>query len=312
MSVLLVGCGGFGVKRLGELFANKATLGDVQFLALDGSESDLIIAGLPSENVMLVEGKDGAGKIRGANAKEYCEWVDGNMGKIPEADLYILVHSLSGGTGNVIGPALAMRLTERNKNVISVGVITGRSMLDAKNTVNTLNGLGAYANKLGKPMFLSVMDQSNQPASVVDLATVANVAAFSRIGAFKHPGLDTSDINSFFAYDKHGVQGQLTEITHFGDSNVGSIDETMHGRTLTQLSIVNSSDAYLPELMALFDCHGVDSTANDDDNVHFVTSTQSMGALAKAVTERYAKFEEANKALNTASVFGTSNGDMVY
>jgi hypothetical protein len=205
-----------------------------------------------------------------------------------------------------------MQLTARGENVVNVGVITGRSGIDAKNTVNTLNGLGAYVNKLNKPLFISIMEQGDMPASTVDAATLANVMEFSRIAAFKYSGLDTSDIRSFFNYPAHGVAPQLTEIVHYGNDTLDDMVSNMCNRTLTQLSIINSQDGVIPPLMALYDCHGIDVNSDLDSTVHYATSTQSMKALQKTITERLETYVEANKALNSSAVFGDGSSEMVY
>lgn len=314
MKVAIIGCGGFGMKRLGDLYKQIESLGNVELVAIDGSDSDVSLSGLPADLIHLVDGKDGGGKIRRLNAKDYVAWMDANMHIIPDADLYIVAYTVTGASGSVLGPALTRNLTASGKNVINVCAITGRSSTDAVNAFNTLNGLGSHVRDLGRPIFVSLIDQTKQPASVVDTATCANIIEFSRMASFQYGGLDSADLRSFFDINVHGVKPQLTEIVHFGDDQESreSMVELFSGRVLTQLSLLNSKDGFIPEMMALFDCHGIDEGADPEQTVHYLTSTKSMAVLFKQVTDRQATFTEANKALSTEAVFGEEGGGMKY
>ena len=307
-STVIVGLGGFGGKRVADLYEHRKNMGNVEFLVIDGSDSDIRDRDFPKENIWLVPGTDGAGKIRGAQAPVYEEFINQNYSRLPEADLYILVYTVSGGTGSVMGPRLARNLTENDQNVINAVMCTSGSHVDSKNTMNTMRGLGNHVKKLQKPIFLSFFDQEDHTLEQADLAVCDMVMELNQISSFENSGLDTSDIHSFFNYPIHGLPPQLTLVERFTDPE--KLTEE-YGRILTTLSLSEDKHLPIPEVGAVFNTKGVTNFGLEGE-LHFVTSTVNMGMLAKRLQERFDEHEKTRKSLASSSVFESDADDMEY
>ena len=104
MKILIVACGGFGVNMAREtkdlLNGNMETGGsEIDALIIDGSDSNLRDNNDLSEFTQwLAPGKDGGGKIRKSNAKDYIEFLNSKIHEMPDADLYLVISSTAGGS----------------------------------------------------------------------------------------------------------------------------------------------------------------------------------------------------------------------
>lgn len=164
-TVRIVGAGGAGINILKQ-FINAYPTYNAQVLydVADTSESNL--KGLHNNVKPFIIDKNGSGKVRAANADTIQDeierrWFEDNE----DADIHVLVFSMSGGTGSVLGPLLAKALTMRGKPVILAGILDACSKLDTTNSANTLKTLNYLAeeNDLYFPLMLfSNMGTSNR------------------------------------------------------------------------------------------------------------------------------------------------------
>lgn len=96
-TVKLIGCGGAGVNCV-KKFIGKSGEGfaDLDIYMLDTSRSNLP-KDIKDDHVYLFDGLDGSGKLRASNYSVIAERSKEIVQKIGHADLYMVVHSASGG-----------------------------------------------------------------------------------------------------------------------------------------------------------------------------------------------------------------------
>jgi len=172
-SVAIIGCGGCGTNVIKLLNIPNATVGIV-----DTSKSNLL--NLPNNvSIDIIEaGPDdakGSGMLRGANSNLIQQNITGIKQLNTVADITIIIHSFSGGSGSVIGPLLANYLTGNENPVVVVGVLdtlSGQSITNTTNTIRTYQHL-SEENDLYFPaqLFDNKVGRKNVDTSMVDYIT---------------------------------------------------------------------------------------------------------------------------------------------
>lgn len=150
VSVTIAGCGGCGIN-LARPFLTNQNLNKV--LYFDTSMTNT----RHGETANIVTSGDGSGSNRSQNARdierELPNMTDEAMAK---GDVAVVVFSLSGGSGSVIGPLLIREYARRKVQVIGVAVADTSYSVGAVNTLNTLKTLNSICknNNLLLPLIL--------------------------------------------------------------------------------------------------------------------------------------------------------------
>lgn len=304
MKVLIIGCGGFGVNMVAAAIEENIIdeLGNAEYLLIDGSDSNM--RNLPSlnEHFWKVPNIDGAGKKRAKGAPQYVDYIAENLARIPEADMYIITYSLSGGSGSVIGPELNRQLMASGKNCVNLVLATDDSKEDVKNTFNTLTGLANNVRTLERPIHFMIEESSSGTRSEVNTAILGHLSAIGSICGLDHHGLDSTDISSWLDYQQHDVKPALTLIECFDATEPLS---EISGSVITILSLLSDPDNSVPKTGAVFNTDGI---TDADFDVHFVTTTKNMDNLSRKITTQHEEYEKIAKGLNVKDSFGSSDG----
>lgn len=171
VSVTVVGCGGCGIN-LARQFKDRDVLNDVLYFDTSMTNSR------PGEIVHIVTNGSGSGSDRGENARDIERAVAQlNAKQLGIADVAIVIFSLAGGSGSVIGPLMIREYARQGVRVVGVAVADTSSTVGAKNTLNTLKTLTAIAtnNNLYLPMIVLSNDQTNRRGEV-DMAATTLIA----------------------------------------------------------------------------------------------------------------------------------------
>lgn len=134
-SVTVFGCGGCGINLVRQ--SNGYIDIRAKYRFLDTSYSNI----REGEEIIKLKG-EGAG----LNRKQVVASVNQQLPNLKDEDLIlsdinIVVFSLSGGSGSVIGPLLIREIKRRGKLAIALTVASHESETHTKNTLNTLKGL---------------------------------------------------------------------------------------------------------------------------------------------------------------------------
>jgi hypothetical protein len=143
----IFGCGGCGANIV------------KKFLDTKTSNSSCIIDTSNSNNVSGVEfhrisGLNGSGKFRAENATAISQAISSFVSSGPFEEINIVIFSLAGGSGSVIGPLLLKEIFRQKKIGIALTVESSISNIDAKNSINTLKTLEILTKDIYLPITL--------------------------------------------------------------------------------------------------------------------------------------------------------------
>lgn len=311
MKILIVACGGFGVnmaRETKELLNGNMEIGgsEIDALIIDGSDSNLRDNNDLSEfSQWLAPGKDGGGKIRKSNAKDYIEFLNSKIHEMPDADLYLVVSSTAGGSGSVFCPEVIKYLLKNNKRCIALNTVTTATTVDAQNSDNVVRGLAKYARATGKPIVSFLQNGDDTPEVEVNARIKAAIEALAYMASDKLGALDTSDVSSFLDYTPFGVQPTLTELVI--TSNVEEMRQDT-GKWLTTLSVIPDTTIEQPKVNELLDVRAV----GGDTTLYFGTRIDRMPTIASRLKETRAEKEAIANSHAAVVAFEDDDETMEY
>lgn len=141
-SITIYACGGTGINMARAFVRNEPTLKDaVTIVRLDSSNSN-VMAGESLNKVVPDGAASGAGKIRETivnHAQQYIS--NARQETLKPSDVNIVLFSMSGGTGSVVGPLLIRKLTNQGHQAVALTVSGYESQLDIENSIRTVQSL---------------------------------------------------------------------------------------------------------------------------------------------------------------------------
>lgn len=198
-SLTFYGCGGFGINLIRLIktsnIDNKASF-DVQFRNIDTSKSNI----MSNDDADIIEG-NGSGQIRKSNLEAINTYVSSKaFATVQPADINVVMFSLSGGTGSVIGPLLIKELERRNKAVVAITVADLSSQLYTDNTYKTIASLESICSSTQMYLPTMVFDNAASRATV-DNNVVHKANLMIRYLTMDTIEMDKSDKINFFKPD---------------------------------------------------------------------------------------------------------------
>lgn len=167
VSITIAGCGGCGMN-LARAFATSK---HANVLYFDTSMANSRVG----ESVNVLCNSSGSGSNRAENARD----IERAIPQLPDnelgiANVAIVIYSLAGGSGSVIGPLMTREYLRRGMRVIGVIVAEASSSVGAKNTLNTLKTLTAIAknNEYYMPFVVLSNDEARGRQAVDEAAIV--------------------------------------------------------------------------------------------------------------------------------------------
>lgn len=154
----LIACGGCGINLVTKMLAkeSQADLIDrIAISAVDTSEANM--TNLPDGIAPFMVADRGSGKVRDTHIEQIQYKLDN--ANIEYGDINVIVFSMSGGTGSVIGPLLARSCAMRGEAVVLVGVVDDQSRQDCMNSIGTFKTMQSYCEDEG--LYFPIMLYSN-------------------------------------------------------------------------------------------------------------------------------------------------------
>lgn len=156
-------------------------------------------------NVYLTKNTRGAGGNRKVILPLVRPQIPELMATIPEADFYIVVYSLGGGSGSVLAPLITNQLANRKATFVSfvVGAMESTDMLG--NDIDTLKGLEALAVQKGIPLVVNYTPNSQgRSFSAINKEIADKIRQLVYMTNQNHGRLDVHDVNNWVRFtDKH-------------------------------------------------------------------------------------------------------------
>lgn len=182
-SVAIYACGGFGINIVRSLRPQLEAMATVRFI--DTSRSNIG----EGDDLILIASGDGSGKIRAEHAPAIQKKINAMTPEsLGVADVNVIIFSLSGGSGSVIGPVLMGKIASTGNRVVIMTVADTASELDARNSLNTLktvqnivNSNDAYVqimpfdNIVGKPKADRTVRHRLQQLVTLEVAAAAEL-----------------------------------------------------------------------------------------------------------------------------------------
>lgn len=201
---------------------DKDGFANVKFAFIDTSKSNFR-SPVDEEDIYLIDGLDGQGGKRGLNAPDKILPVISDIVQtMSPANLNIVLHSLSGGSGASIGPAITKELMRRDLPTIVIGIGDQSAVKDAENTINTLKTYENISiNVLKKPIVLAYYyNEGSLSRKEVNKYIVNLMESLRCLFANQHIGLDSQDLFHWLRYDKvSDYPVQLSILTMVGEND---------------------------------------------------------------------------------------------
>lgn len=188
-------CGGAG-GNIGKQLRNL----DLDVCYIDTSISNL--KGVDEKNVYLVDGMDGAGKLRASTYEGFKALSNKVLLKFkPSNEINIVISSLSGGSGSIIAPLLTKELISAGQNVIVVGVNSKNSVIELDNTVKTLKTYKSISDATEKCITMYYVENTKRNEADDSIVSFVNLIDLI-VDKTKTEEFDISDISNFLNFNK--------------------------------------------------------------------------------------------------------------
>lgn len=186
-------CGGAG-SNVGKQITDL----DVNTFFIDTSTSNL--KGVDENRIYKVEGIDGAGKDRKITHENFKNPDEVILHAKLVGKVVVLVHSLSGGSGSIIGPVMARELVKQGFTVFVVVIDSTTSVIEIDNCIKTLKTYKSFSNGLKKSF--SIYPIHNGSRKEADGRAISFINLLSLLVNKEHTEeFDTSDLRNFVNFD---------------------------------------------------------------------------------------------------------------
>lgn len=270
-SVHIIGCGGAGTNRI-KMFRTT----DVRLSVIDTSRANLI--GIDDRiTIDVIDDTDhhqeGSGKIRKTNAQAIQKAIN-RLEQLKEtSDISVIVHSMAGGSGSVIGPCVAKFLALEQRPFIVIGIVDAASKHFTQNSINTLLSYQAIAEQNGLYIPIKIFHNKESRGGIdnqitefihefINMFTNKNVAELDITDKQNHlrpyltePHVGVYEFDLFTRDQKINITESvhsLLTITESGDSYEFDIDSNMQfaGRSSTEWYISVTGKPIDPDILS--------------------------------------------------------------
>jgi hypothetical protein len=314
-SVAIFGCGGCGTNLVNRFGSDLSDEVDIRIV--DTSKSNMVDTPYKTK---IIDG-NGSGKVRASNLDIINKYISSEAFEEEEAkDINIVIFSLSGGSGSVIGPLLINELHRQDKAVVAIVVAEMTSQLDTENTSKTFMSLESICNS-GIYLPVMVFDNS-RTRSKVDIVIGHRLKLLTDFLTSSVFELDKSDKINWLRPDKAigtpaGVYG-----IHMAQGKAGDYSEESGEVLDMPKDHIYDSVAYVsqtPDQSVSMDSrilyHGIDNQIGDNTVVGLVgfpISTKFVGLINSKLSKYQSQAATcAPLGIQTKSVGTNHNSGLV-
>jgi len=294
-------CGGFG-SNIGKQITDL----DINTYFIDTSNSNL--KDVKSNNIFLIENIDGAGKARDKSYHYLKEIFENILIKFkPSNKLNVIIHSLSGGSGSVIGPLIAKELISRDLNTIIVCVDSRNSVKELDNSIKTLKSYKSISETVQKSISIFYIKNNNRKES--DRLTLEFINLCSLLLDFNNTAeFDISDLAHFLYFEKVTENKPSIGIIEVNEnSNDNIIEKGTH--IVSTILISKNKDSHIhgitPEYLA--NCVVTSNNYNNEDiqvnnvlgKLNIIINNLSQEIVTHQENKKVNKIQDINVKANT-------------
>ena len=236
-TVKVYACGGASINIMKQLYyPSKNNIKDNGFAKLEIVFADTSRSNIPKdvieEDFYLVQGMgdvkiDGSGKVRETNYKAVSMAIPEILHRFKPAELNIVIHSASGGTGGVIGASLVSELLNQDKAVIVMMIGSTTCEQEIRNTINTILSYQAISVKREKSVVAFYLENGNGVSMNENDAMVRiNTLLLTVLWSGENHGLDSKDLDNFLNYQRVSkYQPSLSGLTVYTGKNKPKLEK---------------------------------------------------------------------------------------
>lgn len=310
-SLHLYGCGGFGINILQSIVniqSDTAGFPDTTCTLIDTSMSNLSSKqGVNSGyGTYIIDGVDGSGR----NRKYAYDVANTHIDKIllahPPKSFNVVLFSLGGGTGSVIGPLLVAELIKRGQDVLAICVGSYDNSREAANTKATFATMQHMAtNVLSQPIAVMFNDNNERtPRSNVDIRIEHAIRAIALLVSGCNHELDRTDISNWLHYHKvTNVPPQLVDVVIHYDLPDATPLNPEEVKAIAMCSLIPVGSDSVLNLGQLYGALGylppvvMEATSKQIPPMHFVITNSFINEMAITVTNAVREFEKLERGL---------------
>lgn len=256
-----------------------------------------------SANVVLTKGTRGAGKNRRMILPAIKSQIPELMATLPEADFYIVVFSMGGGSGSVLAPLIIGKLVERKAAFVSfvIGAMESTDVLG--NAVDTMKTLESIAVKKNLPIVVNYTPNVNgRTFDDINDEIADKIRKVVFLTNQNHSRLDVHDINNWVRFtDKHDyLIPQICELhIETARKDAESVPEPI---SIASLYLDPTREyAYGTPVVRTTGIIKADDLDATDEQIHFVINSVGVVEIMKSMldakleqTRQQAKFVQRN------------------
>ncbi len=283
---------------------------EMQVTFIDTSRSN-ITEEIIEEEIYLIDGLDGSGKIRAENHRQISESIHDVLLKHPPGDLNIVISSASGGSGSVIAPSLVSELLKRDKNVVASIITSTDSRIEIENSIKTLKSYEAIATLRERPVVI-LPYQNNKETTRWDVnkLVVQDIIYLSALFSRQNKELDSADLRNWLNYTR--VTSAKPKLVSMSFSH-----QKIDSGKYQILTVATLAYADMPTSLGSpvdYQCVGYVQGANEE-NIAMTTATHyliidgQVVAMYEKLASALKEIEEVNmaKKRSTASIVKDSD-----
>ena len=310
-------CGGTGIN-IGKYFTtlrNKKErdgFANIKIAFIDTSLSN-ISSEIEKDEIYLVEGLDGSGKIRSENHKEIGESIHDVLLRYPPQDINIVLSSTSGGSGSVVAPLIVGELLKREKNVIVSAVASLDSRIEVENSVKTLKSYEAIAQMRNTPVAMLAYENSAEKSrNEVNDDARQDIIKIAALFSKQNKELDSADLRNWLNYPR--VTKLEPKVVKVDFHNGPLQTHRVHIVTCATLAYENMNTNLGSTVD--YQCVGYIPSDNQEsvalaDAMHYLIVDGLIGDIYTRLSEALAKIDEQNMAKKRSTVSLVDASDRV-
>lgn len=204
--IMLYAAGGAGINiasSLNEtLKTRKPGFAECKAVFLDTSKANLSSVE-DKEQIYLFQGADGAGKDRASVKTIVTEHIKDPLHKFKPGDINIVIHSVSGGSGSMIGPVLVNELLRRGVPTVVLAIGSSDSTKEIENTIESLKAYERISQAAKTPVVMRYFENTKDVSEgQVNQQVILLLLLLANFFSGELERLDTSDITNFLNFTK--------------------------------------------------------------------------------------------------------------
>jgi len=279
---------------------------DVNVSFIDTSNSNL--KDVNDEYKFIIPGADGAGKDRSISYEVFKPYLDDILIRFkPSNQLNIVVSSLGGGSGSVLGPMIARELIKNNYNTIVVGIDSKHSLKELDNTVKTLKTYKSFADSSNRCISLFYIENNSRKEADQQVIRFINLMSLL-IDKYNTSEFDSADLSNFINYNRVTDNQPSVSIIDINpnESNVTEKNTTVIGTILVTTNQNSVISQPIPEYLAT--CIVTDKDYKNED-IRIDNVLGKLSIIVNNLEELIKKYQDNKKLNKHNDIIVTSNTD---